>query len=204
MPVPFNCISLSKRTEGKYQNQLHRPGRSVNSNLFRCAGRSSAVLGVSQAVQDTARLHQAAKLAAAVALPPPPAATAPNMVGNVGRASVADLFTATPPVFGPTSAGTPMLMFIPPPHPSIHPSIHPFYPPIHPFIFMCCSLSVQPMPRSHDSSFKRSVPCRLSIISRRCGEAGRKLTPAAGRCLEAGRQSLAVTSQQPYSSCLLC
>ena len=63
------------------------------------------MLGVSQAVQDTARLHQAAKLAAAVALPPPPAASAPGMAGNVGRASVADLFTATPPVFGPTSAG---------------------------------------------------------------------------------------------------
>ena len=60
---------------------------------------------MSQAVQDTARLHQAAKLAAAVALPPPPAPTAPGMAGNVGRASAADLFTATPPVFGPTSAG---------------------------------------------------------------------------------------------------
>ncbi|KAL3146194.1 hypothetical protein ABBQ32_002900 [Trebouxia sp. C0010 RCD-2024] len=76
-------------------------------------GRSSAALGVSQAVQDTARLQQAAKLAAAVALPPAPAAPAPGMAGNVGpRASVADLFTATPPVFaanapvgcGPASA----------------------------------------------------------------------------------------------------
>ena len=78
--------------------------RSID-RIFGNAERSSAVLGVSQAVQDTARLHQAAKLAAAVALPPPPAASAPNMVGNVGRATVADLFTATPPVFGPTSAG---------------------------------------------------------------------------------------------------
>ena len=69
-------------------------------------GRSHATLAVTHAVQDTARLQQAAKLAAAVALPPP-AATAPaaGMAGNVGRASVADLFTATPPVFGPTSAG---------------------------------------------------------------------------------------------------
>ncbi len=91
--------------------------------MFTCAGRSSAVLGVSQAVQDTARLHQAAKLAAAVALPPPPAASAPGMVGNVGRATVADLFTATPPVFGPTSAGELLhCSFI---HPCIHASIHP-------------------------------------------------------------------------------
>jgi hypothetical protein len=115
--------------------------------MFQCAGRSSAVLGVSQAVQDTARLHQAAKLAAAVALPPPPPASAPNMVGNVGRASVADLFTATPPVFGPTSAGKLMLMFIHPSsiHPSLHlsvrpsvrSSIHPVHPSsIHPFILI--------------------------------------------------------------------
>ncbi|KAL0019066.1 hypothetical protein WJX79_009117 [Trebouxia sp. C0005] len=76
------------------------------SQVAASQGRSSAVLGVSQAVQDTARLHQAAKLAAAVALPPPPAASAPGMVGNVGRATVTDLFTATPPVFGTTFAGS--------------------------------------------------------------------------------------------------
>lgn len=68
-------------------------------------GRSYATLGVSQAVQDTARLQQAAKLAAAVALPPAPATPAPGMAGNVGRASVADLFTATPPVFPATITG---------------------------------------------------------------------------------------------------
>lgn len=69
-------------------------------------GRSSAALGVSQAVQDTARLQQAAKLAAAVALPPPPATPAPGMAGNVGpRASVADLFTVTPPVFAANAPG---------------------------------------------------------------------------------------------------
>ncbi len=100
-------------------------------NIFGCAGRSSAVLGVSQAVQDTARLHQAAKLAAAVALPPPPAVSAPGMVGNVGRASVADLFTATPPVFGPTSDGN--LMHWSCIHQSVHPSIQPS---IHPFIVL--------------------------------------------------------------------
>ena len=84
---------------------FHRPVSAMACTVVCDAGRSSATLGVSQAVQDTARLHQAAKLAAAVALPPTPAASAPGMAGNVGRASVADLFTATPPVFGPTSAG---------------------------------------------------------------------------------------------------
>lgn len=62
-------------------------------------------LTVSKAVQDSARLHQAAKLAAAVPLPPTPAAANPNMAGNVSRASVADLFTATPPVFGGNPLG---------------------------------------------------------------------------------------------------
>lgn len=69
------------------------------------AGQGSVTLTVSRAVQDSARLHQAAKLAAAVPLPPAPAAANPNMAGNVSRASVADLFTATPPVFGATPLG---------------------------------------------------------------------------------------------------
>lgn len=74
-----------------------------------CAGSSSVALTVSRAVQDTARLHQAAKLAAAVPLPPAPPAANLNMAGTVGRASVADLFTATPPVFGATPLGMPSL-----------------------------------------------------------------------------------------------
>ena len=101
-------FTLLPKTELKLSitHEISLIDRSIDRiNIFGNAERSSAVLGVSQAVQDTARLHQAAKLAAAVALPPPPAASAPNMVGNVGRATVADLFTATPPVFGPTSAG---------------------------------------------------------------------------------------------------
>ena len=68
-------------------------------------GRSNATLAVSQAVQDTARLHQAAKLAAAVPFPPAPATTAPGLAGNVGRANVADLFTATPAVFAASGTG---------------------------------------------------------------------------------------------------
>ena len=77
---------------------------SVDFSFF-FLGRSNATLAVSQAVQDTARLHQAAKLAAAVPLPPNPATTTPGMAGNVGRASVADLFTATPPVFAANAPG---------------------------------------------------------------------------------------------------
>lgn len=69
------------------------------------AGRSNATLAVSQAVQDTARLHQAARLAAAVPFPPAPATSAPGLAGNVGRANVADLFTATPPVFAANGTG---------------------------------------------------------------------------------------------------
>ena len=73
--------------------------------VYITAGRSSATLAVSQAIQDTARLHQAAKLAAAVPFPPAPAITTPGLPGNIGRANVADLFTATPPVFAVSGTG---------------------------------------------------------------------------------------------------
>lgn len=73
--------------------------------VYITAGRSNAMLAVSQAVQDTARLHQAAKLAAAVPFPPAPATTTPGLPGNIGRANVADLFTATPPVFATNGTG---------------------------------------------------------------------------------------------------
>ena len=126
-PIASDCICFIAETVQKLSTnrKFSFTDRSTTfSKASGCAGRSSAVLGVSQAVQDTARLHQAAKLAAAVALPPPPAASAPGMVGNVGRATVTDLFTATPPVFGTTFAGK--LMHCSFFYASVHQSIHPF------------------------------------------------------------------------------
>ncbi|KAK9811686.1 hypothetical protein WJX72_008344 [[Myrmecia] bisecta] len=71
-------------------------------------GSRSAALEVEEAVRDTAHLHQAAVMAAAVPLPPATAGApnAPPLAGSVGRGSAADLFSTTASVFGPSSAGS--------------------------------------------------------------------------------------------------